>query len=40
MNISDLVEQALEGLAVDAVALHQGAHQGIIEQFGERVLFE
>lgn len=40
MNVSDLVEQALEGPAVDAVALHQNAHQRIIEQFGERVLFE
>ena len=35
MNLSDLVEQTLEGAAVDAVALHQSAHQWIVEQFGE-----
>jgi hypothetical protein len=35
MNVPDLIEQDLEGSAVDAVALHQGPHQRIVEQFGE-----
>ena len=40
MKASDLVAQAIEGSAVDTVALHQDAHQRIVEQFGEGVLSE
>jgi hypothetical protein len=34
----DALEQKLDAAAIDAVALHQKADEGIFNQFGERIL--
>lgn len=40
MNAANLAEQAFEGLALDPVSLHDETHHRIIEQLGERELFD